>query len=82
MLLASSSSQNWTSQISSESVASIIRALSASTVLICFYPSDTKDNGSLKVPHARIDDDRHVMAAECSVGSQPLKPKMGHSIQL
>ncbi len=82
MLLASSSSQNWTSQISYESVASIIRALSARTVLICFYPIDTKDNGSLEVPHARIDDDRYVMAAECGAAGQLLKPKMGHSIQL
>ncbi len=82
LLLTSSSSQDWTSQINYESVASITRASSARTVLICFYPIDTKDNGSLEVPHACIDDDRYDMAAECGVADQLLKPKMGNSIQL
>ncbi len=75
MLLASSSSQNWTSQISYESVASITRASSARTVLICLYPIDTKDNGSLEVPHACIDDGKDDVAAECDAAGQLLKTK-------
>ena len=34
-------------------------------MLICFYLIDTKDNGSLEVPHGGIDDDRYDMAVEC-----------------
>ena len=60
---------DWTSQISYEAVASLLRLQSVWATLMCFYSIVAKSNETLEAAHAHIDDDRYDMV-ECGAAGQ------------
>ena len=67
LLLAS---PHWTSQISYETVASLIFRQFDSAVQMCLYPIAAEYNGPLEAAHCYSDDDRYDLV-ECSAAGQP-----------
>ena len=52
-------SLTWTSHISYDTVASLLRTLIVCAVLMCLYSIATDYNGPLEAPHSYTDDDRY-----------------------
>ena len=59
----------WTSHISYETVASLLRTSAVWAVLMCLHCITAEYNGSLEAAHAHIDDDRYDMV-ECGAAGQ------------
>ena len=55
-------SPNWTSQMSYEAVASLLRTQSVWAVLMCLCSICAEYNGPLEAAHDHIDDDGYDMA--------------------
>ena len=69
MLLAS---PHWTSQISYETVASLLRKQSLCAVLMCLYTITAEYNGPLEAAHDQIDDDNDEMVIFSAAGQLKL----------
>ncbi len=62
--------RDWTSQISYEAVASVVRELSIIEALMCFITICTKYNAPLASVNGDSDDDRYDIAG-CGAAGQP-----------
>ncbi len=62
--------RDWTSQISYEAVASVVRELNVFEALMCFFTITTKYNAPLASVNGDSDDDRYDIVG-CGAAGQP-----------
>ena len=62
--------RDWTSQISYEAVASVVRELYVFEALMCFYTICTKYNAPMPSNNSDSDDDRYDIVG-CGAAGQP-----------
>ena len=62
--------RDWTSQISYEAVASVVRALNVFEALMCFFTITTNYNAPLASVNGDSDDDRYDIVG-CGAAGQP-----------
>ncbi len=72
--------RDWTSQISYEAVASVVRELTVFEALMCFFTIRTKYNAPLASVNGDIDDDRYDIVG-CGAANLP-SPRLDLSDQL
>ncbi len=67
---------DWTSQISYEAAASVVRELNAFEALMCFFTIATKYTEPLALVNRDSDDDRYDIVG-CGAAGQPADRKRG-----